>query len=266
MKTEINGFEMNYSLEGPEGAPVVVMSHSLGADLHLWDPQIPALTGNYRVLRYDARGHGGSAAPGDAYSMEELVDDVHQLVTKLDLAPVHFIGLSMGGAVGQLFALKYPAMVRSLILCSTTSRITEPNPPEDTWDRRIEDIRRDGIEGIIEPGLERQFTTAFRNANPEVMDGIRAMIRRASSAGYRGCIHALKSVYTTHDLHEIKTPTLVVVGDEDKITPVAAAQKIHARIEGSDLLIVSPARHLLNVEQAPLFNEAVTAFLAKRAN
>ena len=263
METMTRGFLMNYSFEGPAEAPVVLLSHSLGTDLSLWDQQIPALTKKYRVLRYDARGHGGTNAPGDAYSKEELVDDVYELLTSLKTGPVHFIGISMGGMVGQLLALRYPAMVRSLVLCSTTSRVTEPNPPEDTWDKRIEEIKVNGMEGIVEPALQRQFTAPFRTAQPALMDQMRAIIRRTSPEGYRGCIHALKTVYTTNSLSEIKVPTLIIVGNQDRITPIAAAQKIHDRIEGSELLILEEASHLLNIERAAAFNEAVMAFLAK---
>lgn len=263
MQIKVNDFMMNYALEGPEGAPVVVMSHSLGASLSMWDQQVPPLAKNYRVLRYDARGHGASEAPGDAYSMDDLVGDVQALLHALDISRVHFVGLSMGGMVGQLFALEYPAMVASLVLCDTTSRVTEPNPPTDTWDKRIQDIRSSGIEGIVEPALQRQFTAPYREAQPAMMDRMRKIIRQTSPQGYMGCIHALKTVYTTHRLEEIQVPTLVIVGDQDKITPIAAAQKIHDRVKGSELLIIPSASHLSNVEQAEVFNGAITAFLGK---
>lgn len=263
MKIKVNGFMMNYALEGPAEAPVVVMSHSLGVSLSLWDQQVLPLAKNYRVLRYDARGHGGSEAPGDAYSMNDLVDDVRALLNALDIKRVHFVGLSMGGMIGQLFALKYPAMLASLVLCDTTSRVTEPNPPVDTWDKRIQDIKAGGIEGIVEPALQRQFTAPYRAAQPAMMDRMRAIIRQTSPLGYMGCIHAIKTVYTTNRLEEIQAPTLVIVGDQDKITPIAAAQKIHDRIKGSELLIIPSASHLSNVEQADLFNEAITTFLGK---
>ncbi len=261
MKITATGIRINYTLEGPATAPVVTLSHSLATNLSMWDPQIPAFTSRYRVLRYDTRGHGGTDAPEGAYSLEQLAEDARALLQALGIARTHFIGLSMGGFIGQILALKYPQMLQSLVLCDTTSRV--PADAKPMWDERIRVAKTQGMEPHVEPTIGRWFTAPFREQHPNVVNPVREMIRATKPAGYIGCCHAIAALDLTDRLHAITVPTLVVVGEDDPGAPVAASRTIHERIKGSELVILKSASHLSNMEQPEAFNRAVTAFLAK---
>ncbi|MFQ5899332.1 MAG: alpha/beta fold hydrolase, partial [Candidatus Methylomirabilia bacterium] len=156
MQITVNGLSIHYTLEGPPSGPVITMSHSLAANLSMWDPQLPALSSRYRVLRYDTRGHGGTEVSEEPYSLDRLVEDARALLQALGITRTHFIGLSMGGMVAQILALRAPELLESLVLCDTTSRV----PPEakPTWDERIGTAQRDGMAPLVEPTIGRWFT------------------------------------------------------------------------------------------------------------
>lgn len=261
MKITANGISINYQLEGPADAPVVTLSHSLATNLSMWDPQIAALTSRYRVLRYDTRGHGGTDAPEGPYSLEQLAEDARALLQALGIPRTHFIGLSMGGFIGQILALNYPHMLHGLILCDTSSRV--PAEAKPTWDERIRVARTQGMEPHVEPTIGRWFTAPFRERRPDVVSPVRAMIRGTSARGYIGCCQAIAALDLTDRLHAITMPTLIIVGEDDPGTPVAASRTIHERIKGSELVILKSASHLSNMEQPEAFNRAVGTFLAK---
>ncbi|HXH11606.1 MAG TPA: 3-oxoadipate enol-lactonase [Alphaproteobacteria bacterium] len=263
MKITANGLNINYTFDGPDNAPVVTMSNSLASNLSMWDPQIPALASRYRVLRYDTRGHGQTDAPPGPYSLEELTEDVRALLQALGINQTHFIGLSMGGMIGQMLALKYPHMLRSLVLCDTMSRV--PPDAKPMWDERIHTAETRGMEPHVETTVGRWFTAPFRQQRPDVIDKVRTMIRTTPPRGYAGCCHAIAGLNLTDRLPEITLPTLIIVGEEDPGTPVAASQVIHERIKGSELVILKSASHLSNMEQPEAFNQAVTGFLAKHS-
>ena len=262
MRITANGISVHYTLNGPAGASVVTLSHSLATDLAMWEPQVAALASKYRVLRYDTRGHGGTDAPTGPYTLEQLAEDARALLAVLGVERTHFIGLSMGGMIGQMLALKHPEMLRSLVLCDTSSRV----PPEarPTWDERIRVTEAQGMEPHVEPTIGRWFTPPFLGSHPEVVDRVRAMIRQTKPQGYVGCCHAIKVLDLTDQLHPVTTPTLIIVGEDDPGTPVAASRTIQERIKGSELVILKSAAHLSNMEQAEAFNQAVMVFLAKR--
>lgn len=261
MKITANGISINYTLEGPASAPVVTLSHSLATNLSMWDPQIPALASRYRVLRYDTRGHGGTDAPEGAYSLDQLAEDARALLQALGIGRTHFVGLSMGGFIGQILALKYPQMLQGLVLCDTTSRV--PADAKPMWGERIRVAQSQGMEPHVEPTISRWFTAPFREQRPDVVNPVRAMIRATKPAGYIGCCHAIAALDLTDRLQAITAPTLVIVGEEDSGTPVAASRTIRERIKGSELVILKSASHLSNMEQPEAFNQAVTGFLAK---
>ena len=263
MKISANGININYTLEGPGTAPVVTMSHSLATDLSMWDPHLPVLTSRYRVLRYDTRGHGGTDAPAGPYTLEELTEDVRALLQALGIARTHFIGLSMGGMIGQTLALQSPELLQSLVLCDTMSRV--PTEAKPMWDERIHTAEARGMEPLVEPTLSRWFTTPFREQHPEVIEPVRTMIRTTPVAGYAGCCHAIAALNLTERLQTITLPTLIVVGEDDPGTPVAASRTIHDQIKGSELVILKSAAHLSNLEQPQAFNEALTTFLTRVA-
>jgi len=190
-----------------------------------------------------------------------LAEDARALLQALGIARTHFIGLSMGGFIGQILALTYPQMLQSLVLCDTTSRV--PAEAKPMWDERIRAARMQGMQPHVEPTIGRWFSEPFRQQRPDVIDPVRALIRGTKPVGYIGCCHAIAALDLTDRLHQITTPALVIVGEEDPATPVAASRTIHERISGSELAILKSASHLSNMEQPEAFNRAVTRFLAK---
>ncbi len=263
MRISANGITMNYALEGPASAPVVTMSHSLATDLSMWDGQMAALAARYRVLRYDTRGHGGSDAPAGAYSLDQLADDARALLGALGIARTHWVGLSMGGMIGQTLALKAPGLLASLSLCDTSSRI--PVEARPVWAERIKTAETQGMEALVEPTISRWFTAPFISAHKDVVDRVRRMIRATPAAGYVGCCHAISVLDLTEKLASIRLPAVVIVGEEDQGTPVAASQAIQERIAGAELVILKSASHLSNIEQPEAFTSALTSFLARVA-
>lgn len=261
MKITANGIGVNYTLDGPAGAPVVTLSHSLATDLSMWDPQLKALTTRYRVLRYDTRGHGGTDAPAGAYTLEQLADDARALLRALVIPRTHWVGLSMGGMIGQTLALAAPDLFQSLVLCDTSSRI--PAEARPLWQERIKTAETQGMEPLVEPTLGRWFTAPFREQRKDVVDLVRAMIRATPPRGYAGCCHAISALDLTDRLSAITLPTLVVVGEDDQGTPVAASRAIQARIAGAQLEILKSAAHLSNLEQPEAFTRVVTSFLSR---
>jgi len=263
MKIDTNGIRMHYELEGPESAPVVTLSHSLATHLSMWDPQVAVLKkSGYRVLRFDTRGHGGTDVPNGPYTLEQMAEDVRALLQALNIPKTHFIGLSMGGMIAQVFALNCPVMIRSLVLCDTSSRIPEEALP--VWEERIQIAQNQGMAPHVEPTMERWFTASFRRKPLPVLDRIRDMILATPPKGYMGCSRAIMGLNLTERLAEIDLPTLIVVGEEDPGTPVSASRAIHEKIKGSELVILKSAAHLSNIEQEQAFNAAVLDFLKRR--
>ena len=260
MKITANGIGIRYEIEGPESAPVVAMSHSLAANLRMWEDQMPIL-GEYRVLRYDTRGHGGTDAPEGDYTLDQLADDLFGLLDALAIDRVHFVGLSMGGMIAQTAALKDPSRFLSLSLCDTSSRV--PGEGRALWSERMDTARSHGMEALVESTIDRWFSRTFQIEEPDRVERICEMVRTTLVAGYCGCCAALRELDLTDRIAEIKLPTLLVVGEDDPGTPVAAHEVIRDRIEGSRLVVIKDALHFSNVEQTDLFNDALAAFLAE---
>jgi 3-oxoadipate enol-lactonase len=261
MQANVNGIELRYEQIG--SGPCVTLSHSLACDLSMWDEQTQALAQRYSVLRFDTRGHGGSSAPSGAYALETMADDVIALLDVLGVAQTHFVGLSMGGMIGQHLALKAPQRLASLVLADTTSRY--PADVQPVWQERIRIVREHGMEPMVEPTLARWFTDPYRRAHPEVMTRIGTLIRATPVAGYVGCCHAIPRLDLTDRLRALHLPVLVIVGEQDAGTPVAMAREIHDAIAGSQLVVIHDAAHLSNIEQASVFNRALLGFLDARA-
>jgi len=249
-RVTLDGINLAYRVDGPTHAPWVVMSHSLACDHTMWDPQMQALR-DYRVLRFDTRGHGASDVPEGEYTIEQLGDDARALLDALGVDRCHFVGLSMGGMIGQQLALSAPTRLLSLTLADTSSRYPASVVP--VWNERISLVRAQGMDAVLQPTLERWFTARFRQEQPHAV------------AGYIGCAHAIPRIDFTSRLESLRFPTMVVVGAEDQGTPVAMAQEIAAAITGSELHVIDAAAHLSNVEQPDRFNAVLAAFL-KRVN
>jgi len=261
MKVKANGIDIHYEIEG-EG-PWLTMSHSLACNLHMWDPQMPVLVRKFRVLRFDTRGHGQSSAPEGEYTLEQMADDVKGLLDALGIRQTHWVGLSMGGMIGQAFALKYPGIFQSMVLADTTSR----RPPEAAkmWGDRIQVARTQGMEALVESTLARWFTEPYRNAHKDVMKRIADDIRNTPVAGFAGCCHAISKVDYLDRLKEIRIPALVIVGEHDHGTPPEAARVIQQNLAGSEFKMIPSAAHISNIEQTEIFNQALLGFLERVA-
>jgi len=259
MKAKTNGIALNYEIHGNNG-PWVVLSHSLACDLHMWDAQIDLLKDRFRVLAYDTRGHGQSDSPSGAYSMDQLVEDARGLLSGVGADRPHWVGLSMGGMIGMKYALKYSGEFQSLVLCDTSSRI----PPEmaPVWAERIKVATSQGMSTLVSPTLERWFTEPFRKSRRDVIDPVADMIANTPAVGYAGCCHAIPTMNCTDQLHAIKCPVQIIVGEQDAGTPVAMSEAIHSAIPGSELVIIPQASHLSNLEQPEKFNDALIRFLS----
>jgi 3-oxoadipate enol-lactonase len=260
MKASVNGIEINYEVSGKEGAPWLVLSHSLACSVRMWDPQIEALKDKYRILAYDTRGHGATEAPQGPYTLELLADDLFFLLKELKVATTHYCGLSMGGMIGQTFALKYPGMFQTLTLADTTSKY--PAEAWPLWQERIKTAEAKGMEPLAQATLERWFTEPFRKSGAPAVETVRKLILATPVAGYAGCCHAIPKINLTARLKEIRCPILVIVGADDPGTPVAMAQEIHDNAPGSKLVVLPQAAHLANLEQPAGFTRALQDFLS----
>jgi 3-oxoadipate enol-lactonase len=261
MKTTVNGIDTYYEIHGKLGAPWLAFSHSLACSVRMWDAQIEAFKDRFRILAYDTRGHGKSAAPAGPYTLEAMADDLRALVSHLDIQRLHFVGLSMGGMIGQTFAIKYPGVFSSLALADTTSRYPAEAAP--LWQERIRTAETKGMEPLVQPTLERWFTAPFREKNADTVRKIATAISTTPVAGYAGCCAAIPKINVTARLKEIKCPVLVICGEQDPGTPPAMAREIHENTPGSKLALIPQAAHLSNLEQPAAFNRALEGFLPK---
>lgn len=259
MKATVNGIETNYEIHGKEGAPWLAFSHSLACDLRMWDGQVEAFKDRFRILTYDTRGHGASAAPKGAYTLEQLSDDLHGLLAHLKIEKLNFCGLSMGGMIGQTFALKYPGVFEKLVLADTSSGY--PAGTVAIWEERIRTVEAKGMGALVQSTVERWFTAPFRENSKDKVAKIAAQIERTPATGYIGCCHAIPRLALTARLKEIKCPTLVICGEEDGGTPPAMARTIQENIDGAKLVLIPKAAHISNIEQPEAFNRALREFL-----
>ena len=258
---ERDGVRIAYRTDGSgdERRPWLVFSHSLACDHTMWDPQM-ADVADLRVLRFDTRGHGASGAPAGDYTLELLADDLKALLDCLAIRRCHFIGLSMGGMIGQQFALRYPGRFASMTLADTTSRY--PAEARAVWDERLALARSRGMDALVPSTLERWFTPAFREREPETVARIGQQIRSTPVAGYAGCAYGISHIDLSARLAAIDCPTQVLVGDADLGTPRPMAEEIVRALPGARLHVIEGAAHLSNVEQPAAFNRLLRQFLA----
>jgi len=262
MQIDSNASTFHCRIDGDNG-PWVMLGHGLATDLTMWDELTGALKDRYRVLRYDARGHGGSAATDGDYSLDMLVADAAGILDALDIAQTHFVGLSMGGMVAQGLLLDHPMRIRSAVIADSRHTTT----PEFTkaWLDRIEAVRKVGIEAIVGPTVTRWSSAGLARRNPAVVARMERMIRNTSAAGYCGCAAALARLNYGHRLGEITRPTLLVCGSEDHGAPPENTRQMHAMIRGSRFRMIKQAGHIANIERPDIFNQAVAAFLPDAA-
>jgi len=254
----------NHRLDGPREAPVVTLVHPLGVTLALWDGHLTALTKQFRVLRYDVRGHGGSEVPPGPYTLEQMSGDLFDLLDSLGIAETHFVGVSMGGLIGMTAALRQPRRIKSLVLCDTTA-CYGPGV-RAMWEDRIRVAESEGMTpALVERTLAIWFTETFRAKSRQAVERIADMLRKTDPRGYAAAIRAIGFVDLTERIGAIRCPTLVVVGEKDPGTPPAMARVIHERIAGSELVVIPGARHCSVVEDADRFVPALLGFLAGQA-
>ena len=254
-----NGVELFYDLTGPEDAPVVVFSTSVGATLEMWDPQVRAFADRYRVLRYDTRGHGRSQVVEGRASIDDLADDFAGLVDALGIAKAHLVGLSLGGMTGQALALRHPEKLESLVLMATSAYL----PPADAWTQRAATVRAQGMEAIADTVMGRWFTRAFAERAPEVVAETRKRFVAHNPEGYAMCCEAIRDMDLRPAIGAIRTPTLILAGADDPATPVPMMEDIRSRISDAELIIVPRAAHLLNIERPEVVNAHIAAFLGR---
>lgn len=257
---------LRYAVSGRNHGPALLLLHPLGASAEVWQPQLADLELRFRVIRFDARGHGGSvmdeASGGSASAAEppctmtDLLDDALAVLDALEVLRAHWCGLSLGGAVALQAALRRPTRVHKLVLADTAASF----PPHERWDERIALARSRGMGALAEGLAERWFSPAFVAASPAVVEATAAVFRGVQPTGYVACCAALRAFDVTASLGEVRAPTLVIGGAQDVATPPERAQELCDGISGADLVMLDSG-HLSNVEQAEEFTEVVAGFL-----
>lgn len=250
----------NVEVEGPDGAPVLILSNSLGSNLHMWDPQMPELSKHFRVIRYDSRGHGKSAAPEGPYSLEQLGRDALAILDALGVEKANWMGLSKGGGVGQWLLIHAPDRIERAVLANTAAKFGSP----DVWNERLRVVREHGLGGLVEGTIDRWFTRGFQESAPDAVAQIRESFLATPAAGWAACASALRDVDFREALRAVKNPVLVVAGKHDVGTPPEAGREIAEAIQGAQYVELDAA-HLSNVEDAEAFNRAVIDFLTAPA-
>jgi 3-oxoadipate enol-lactonase len=251
-----DGCPINVEVEGPQGAPVLMLSNSLGTTLRMWDAQVAPFTQHFRLVRYDRRGHGKSGVPKGPYTMERLGRDVLAVLDGLGVKKVNWCGLSMGGMVGQWLGANAPERVERLVLTNTSSFF----PDKNGWNERLKLVEEKGIAAFAAPNMARWFTKGFLEREPQTVAGIQAMFAATPLEGYLACGAAVRDMDQRELLPRIKAPTLVIAGKHDGATPPEANEYISNHIPGAKFALVDAA-HLSNIEQSEAYTKAVLAFL-----
>jgi 3-oxoadipate enol-lactonase len=254
---EVNGIRLHFRLDGSAEGPPLLLSNSLGADVHMWDAQVPALSPRYRVVRYDGRGHGASGFSAGPYDLDLLGRDALGLLDHLDIERAHICGVSMGGLVALWLSVHHPERVASAVFANTAAKIGTP----DTWGERISIVEKKGMPGIRDFLLERFFTSGLVERDPETVERVGRTLVEMPPDAYVASCRAVEGADLRREVETIRAPSLIVASTEDRSTPLADSEWLHARIPNSRLVVIERAAHLSNVEQPGRFNEAVVSFL-----
>jgi 3-oxoadipate enol-lactonase len=253
---EADGCPLNVEIEGNERAPVLMLSNSLGTNLHMWDDQAAEFAKHFRLIRYDRRGHGKSGTTRGPYSFDRFGRDILAILDALKIKTMNWCGLSMGGMDGQWLGANAPDRVEKLVLANTNFHYADKAP----WADRIKFVRENGLEKLVGPNMERWFTKGFRDANPQVMARMTKMFVGGNRDGYIACVEAIRDMDFRASNPRITKPTLVIVGTHDPATPPAAGEEIARQIKGAKVVALEAA-HISNIEQPKAFTEAVLNFL-----
>lgn len=249
-----------FAVDGGGGGEAVVLVHAIGCDHRMWDALAEFLAPQFRVLRVDARGHGRSPVPKRPYSLEDLALDVLGVLDRHAFAKAHWVGLSMGGMIGQAFALEHGDRLGRLVLANTTSSYGSEG--RKMWEARAHAVEDGGLASIKDMVMSRYFSEDFRARSPEVVAEVAGRFLETPAQGYLGCCDAIKELDYTGELHRIRARTLAIAGEKDAGTPSAMLETIASRIPGARLAIIPGAAHLSAVEKPTEFNALVRDFLA----
>jgi 3-oxoadipate enol-lactonase len=261
MLLPLDGRNIAYDLVGHENGLVVCMTHSLASDGGMWTEQVPPLlAAGFRVLRIDMRGHGGSGPVAGDYAMSALAADVAAVLDALAIARVHFIGLSIGGMLGQAFALEHGGKLASAMWCDTLPR-TPAGAPE-VWQQRVDAVRgANSLAPLADATIERWLTGAVKQRSPGRWRQIRDTIVGTTPAGYLGCVAAIRNFDFVARLPSLKLPVLVVCGSDDAGTPAADNRKLAGLVPGARYEEIANALHFPNVEHPDTFNRTMLGWL-----
>jgi 3-oxoadipate enol-lactonase / 4-carboxymuconolactone decarboxylase len=254
---DLGDLRIHYSLDGAADGPVLVLSNSLGADLHMWDRALPALAGHFRILRYDTRGHGQSTAPAGPYKIDDLGEDLISLLDALEIESCHFCGVSLGGMTGMWLAIHAPQRIEKLILSNTAVRIGTA----EGWNDRIRRVNESGVDALADEIIARWFTPSFLTEHQDESRAIRSVLAACPAEGYAGCCAAIRDADLLAELPRISAPTLVITGTFDPVIPVCESRVLHDKIGGT-IYLELPSAHLSPVERPQEFNGATLAFLS----
>lgn len=254
-----NGCPIHVEVEGPEDKPVLMLSNSLGTDLHMWDPQVASLTRHFRLVRYDRRGHGKSGVPKGPYTMEMLGRDVLAVLDALKIEKINWCGLSMGGMVGMWLGANAPQRINRLILSNTSAYFAD----KEIWNGRIKTVREKGLASIVGGTMERWFTQGFREREPNKIAWLSEMFLATDPEGYIACGEAVRDMDHREIIKSITAPTLVIAGRHDPATTVEHGEFIRSRIPGASMTVLDAA-HIANVEQPHDYTDAVLGFLTQK--
>ncbi len=255
------GRNIAYDLVGPENGPVVAFSHSLAADSGMWAEQVPALAAaGYRALRVDLRGHGGSGTPPGPYTIDQLADDIVLVLDAIGTKQCHFVGLSIGGMIGQSLGIRHAGRVKSLMLCDTQA--CSPDDAATRWGPRIEAVlKANSLEPIADATIARWLTTDYQKAHPHRWQQIRDTIAGCTPGGYIGCAQAIGNFNFVTQLTTVKTPALVVCGTDDPAGSPEEVRLIASLFANGSYDEFVGARHLPNMEQPDAFNNVMLKWI-----
>jgi 3-oxoadipate enol-lactonase len=253
--------ELAHRVDGAPDGPPVVLAPSLGTTLQMWDGLTSVLASRYRVVRFDTRGHGASPVPEGPYSTAELADDVVGVADRLGLERFAFVGLSLGGAIGQTLAIAHPDRVASLVLACTGPKFGDPQG----WKDRAAQVRAEGMGFLAEPTKARWFTPEFVAAHPDRVDPVLEMLLHTDPGGYAACCDALAAYDVTDRLGDITAPTRVIAGSEDPVSPPSVAQELVAGIPDADLVELDGVAHIANIANPVEFDAAVLEHLERHS-
>lgn len=259
MRVLLGGLGLNCQIDGPDGADWIVLSNSLGSDLSMWDDQIAFLTGRYRVLRYDTRGHGGSDAPPGPYRFAHLTADVLGLLDHFGIETAAFMGLSMGGMTGLGLAIDHPDRVHRLVCAD--GRADAPEAFRAMWDDRISKVETGGLSAIVDGTLASWLTDDWRAANPDRLSRLREMVLNNDPAGYVACCHAIKELDYLRRLGDVTIPLLYVGGRQDLGAAPEVMQAMADATPGGRYVAIENAAHVANINAVAPFNAAIDDFL-----